>query len=291
MATAQVQSNGYHGKSLSELQALFDANKRPGRPSPEQRALKEYIEALQNGSVQPEPATKRRRGKKSPVVEDTDDTEVDNDEEDTKKKGKKAKVTAPKSTTVEIITIPPIKVGVIPCVVHGTEPLIMHAWDVKSKRQIEEKQQKKAGRGQREARDPQAEYNAARYVDSKGRDCIPARHFKNSMIESATFLDDVTKKEIKGAIYVKGDLLPILDMKGKPMKPQMRDDMVRIGGMSKVADIRYRPMYPNWQVKLEIEFEQSVFSPEQVINLLNRAGFHVGVGEWRPTFGRFAVAR
>jgi hypothetical protein len=267
MRTQTNGTNGHIQKSLPELVSMFKKNKKPGRPSKEQMELKKQIEALQEGIE---------------VVDPGLDTPHPN------KKGRGGKPRATKAAPEEKqISIPTIEIGVITVTVIGTENLIMHAWDVKSKRQIAEKQQKKAGKP-REARDPVAEYNAARYIDSKGRDCVPARSFKNAIVEAATFLPDVTKKLIKGAIYVKGDLLPI---KHNAKKPPMREDMVRIGGMSKVADIRYRPEYVDWSVELTVEFDTSVFSAEQVVSLVNRAGFNVGVAEWRPTFGRFRVSR
>ncbi len=268
--------NGFHGKSYNELLAIYNENRRPGRPTPEQRQLKALLEQMEATVV---PA--------KPEIE-----VVDLGIGPGPKSAKRGKVKVAKEAITEVINVPSIAIGVVPATVLGNSDLIMHAWDVKSKRQIEDKQQKKASRGQREARDPEAEYLAARYVDSKGLECIPARHFKNAMVGAATFLPDVTQKLIKGAVYVQGDLLPILSARtGKPLKSQRRDDMVRIGGMSKTADVRYRPAYVDWKVDLKIEFDSSVFSVEQVINLLNRAGFNVGVGEWRPTYGRFHVAR
>lgn len=77
-------------------------------------------------------------------------------------------------------------------------------------------------------------------------------------------------------------------------KPKMRTDTVRIGSFgSKVADLRYRPMYVGWSVTLTIEFNVHAISAEWIAYLLNVAGFAVGVGEWRPeksgTFGMFEV--
>lgn len=74
----------------------------------------------------------------------------------------------------------------------------------------------------------------------------------------------------------------------------MREDMVQIGGMSKVADIRYRGEFPTWRAKLNIRYNASAISPEQILTMLNLGGFANGVGEWRPSrdgsFGTFHVA-
>jgi len=72
----------------------------------------------------------------------------------------------------------------------------------------------------------------------------------------------------------------------------MREDMVKVGmGM---ADIRYRGQYWPWHTTVRVRFNANVMSAEQILNLLNTAGFGVGIGEWRPErdgqFGLFHVA-
>jgi len=59
------------------------------------------------------------------------------------------------------------------------------------------------------------------------------------------------------------------------------------------ADIRYRPEFDPWSVDLEIKYNAAVLSAEQIVNLVNLAGFSVGVGDWRPeksgTHGTFHI--
>jgi hypothetical protein len=160
----------------------------------------------------------------------------------------------------------------------GTSPLITHNWDTKTIRMIEDKQAKKATKG-REAKDPKAEYQAARYLDSAGKDCVPARAFKNAMVSAATSLDDrkMSKTKIRQVVFIEGDLLPIESKSGA----KMRTDMVRIGTTG-TADVRYRPEYADWKVLLTIRYNAAAISAEQVVNLLELAGFAVGICEWRP---------
>ncbi len=174
--------------------------------------------------------------------------------------------------------------------VRGTTPLIVHAWSEKAVRQMEDAQQKKAKKA-REAKDPEEEFRNCLYLDSQKRYCFPARAFKKAMVSAATSIEDkrFPKTKIRQAIFVKGDLLLIESEE----EPERRTDPVRLprGG----ADIRYRPEFQNWSILLNIEYNASVVTLEQVINLLNLAGFAVGVGEWRPekdgNNGRFEVDR
>jgi hypothetical protein len=61
------------------------------------------------------------------------------------------------------------------------------------------------------------------------------------------------------------------------------------------ADLRYRPQFDQWSVDINIEYDADLLQQGDIVNLIDRAGFGVGVGEWRPEkggeFGRFAVKR
>ena len=95
------------------------------------------------------------------------------------------------------------------------------------------------------------------------------------------------KTTARGAFHILGEFA-IIECDGVP---EMREDMVQIGGMSKVADIRYRTEFKRWRTKLTIRYNKKAISREQIINLLNYGGFANGVGEWRPSrdgsFGTF----
>lgn len=180
--------------------------------------------------------------------------------------------------------------GSIEVTIHGTSPLIVHAWGIKAQKMIEDKQQKK-GKQPREAKNPQEEMESCFYRDADGDYCVPAAAIKNAIVSAATSLDDkinFSQKKIKQALFVVGDLLKL-----KASKPIMRTDMVRVGGMSKSADVRYRPMFEKWSCTFPIEYNASVYSEAQIIQLIEIAGFAVGICEWRPerggNFGRFSL--
>jgi hypothetical protein len=174
--------------------------------------------------------------------------------------------------------------------VTGLSPLLVHQWSEKAQRQILERQQKRASAA-REARDPKAEFEASKYLDAEGRDCFPARNFKAAIVAAASFADGCTKVHLRGALFVVGDLLPL-----GFARCTMRQDCVRLAGPGGTADLRFRAQYDDWSVDLPVQFNGRVISAEQIVHLLNVAGFHVGVGEWRPAgkqstgdFGRFQV--
>jgi len=52
---------------------------------------------------------------------------------------------------------------------------------------------------------------------------------------------------------------------------------------------RYRPLFASWSTTCEIMFDEETINREEVIKCLTDAGMYVGVGDYRPKFGRFNV--
>ena len=54
--------------------------------------------------------------------------------------------------------------------------------------------------------------------------------------------------------------------------------------------IRIRPMIPTgWSAQFTVEFDESIVNSASVLTALQEAGSLVGLGDWRPKFGRFTV--
>jgi hypothetical protein len=168
----------------------------------------------------------------------------------------------------------------------GDSPLIVHAWSAKAKKEMLDKQMKKA-KGPKQAKNPEKDYEDAFYRLPDGGPGFPTIAFKASAVSAAgRFADGMKMTEVRGSFHIEGELVEIIG------KPNMREDMVRVGmGM---ADIRYRPEFKAWRVKLPIRYNEDAISLEQIVNLFNMAGFGVGIGEWRPEkdglYGMFHVA-
>jgi len=196
------------------------------------------------------------------------------------------------------ITIPPINKKRIQITLVADSSLVTHKWSDKAKREMLDKQMKKAKQA-KEAKDPWKDFCESMYwltkkpADPKPEDIkkakfgFPAVAFKSAAVTACTQTANITKVMARQAFHVVGDLVEI---QGPP--PEMREDMVRIG--NGVADVRYRGEFLKWKVTLVVEYNANVISAEQVINLFNLAGFGVGIGEGRPEKdqdrGRFHVA-
>lgn len=187
------------------------------------------------------------------------------------------------------ISVPAIEIGRVDLIIRGTSELVMHAWSEKAKSEIRDKQQG-AARNKKEPKNPEAEYEAAFHRLPDGRPAFPAVGFKAAAVSAARQVEGLTMTFLRGVFHVDVELIPIEG------DPYMREDMVRVGGKGPgtgVADIRYRPGFPEWSAVLPVSFNRKAITVEQLVHLFNVAGFAVGVGEWRPekngSWGRFVV--
>ena len=166
-------------------------------------------------------------------------------------------------------------------------PLISHRWSEKSKKEIRDKQQKKA-KTARDIRDPNAEFEDSLYHIEGGGYGFPAVAFKAAAVNACSHVDGITKVHARGAFHIMCELVTI-----EGDKPVQREDMVRVG--MGVADLRYRGEFKKWHCKIPVRYNANVLSLEQITNIFDTAGFSTGVGEWRPQkngdYGMFHVAR
>lgn len=190
-----------------------------------------------------------------------------------------------RATESLVIDVPRIDVRQMEITLVGDSPLISHKWSDKAKKEMLDKQMKKA-KTAKEAKDPEQDFRASLYVHPDGGYGFPAVAFKAAAVSACRFTD-VKMTEARGAFHVNGELAQI-----EGGEPVMREDMVRIA--MGTADIRYRGEFREWRTTLTISYNASALSPAQIVNLMNLAGFGVGVGEWRPEkdgpYGRFHVA-
>ena len=100
------------------------------------------------------------------------------------------------------ITLPPIAVHAVRFDLIGDSPLIVHAWSEKAKRQMLDKQMKKAASA-KAAKDPEADYQACFYRLPDGRYGFPTIGLKAAMISACRFAD-LKMTVARGAFHIDG---------------------------------------------------------------------------------------
>lgn len=112
------------------------------------------------------------------------------------------------------IELPPIDIQTISFVLIGDSPLIVHAWSEKAKRLMLDKQMKKATKV-KEAKDPEADYEACFYRTEGGGYGFPAIGVKASMISACRFAD-MKMTAARGAFHIDAEMLSVIGYRRAP---------------------------------------------------------------------------
>jgi hypothetical protein len=127
---------------------------------------------------------------------------------------------------------------------------------------------------------------------ANGRPCIPAEAVDATFVEAAR-----TRKKGKAAVAGFRCSAPaILQYEGPSTIEELWADeryrlrsSVTVNGKSRT--IRTRPRFPEWRAMIEAECVTGLLEPDEVVALFEVAGFRIGLGDWRPKYGRFLVRR
>lgn len=178
--------------------------------------------------------------------------------------------------------------------IHGTAPLIVHAWSEKARRMMLDSQMGK--KAPKIKKNPEADFNESRYLFADGSgDGFPIMAFKAATVKGGgrVFGKAVKMTELRQNFTFLADGFGIdgaqlARLIGPP--PVMREDMVRVG--MGTADIRYRAEYRDWSAVLRIQFVPNLIDLGSVVALVDAGGTN-GIGEWRPekngSFGTYEV--
>ena len=226
----------------------------------------------------------------------------------------------------EIISIKPIKRVTTEITLIGDSPLIVHAWSEKAKKEMLAAQMKIAkAKKAKEPKNPVRDFfDSAYWICGKpefdeswderqaldainnalqnhgGKVGFPVTGIKQCAFMSVYRAGMVANTTgMKAAFKLLGtensEFATIEGVHSIAPTVDMREDMVKIGGIAKTADIRYRVQYSDWKMRLIIEHANTgTFSLGDIINAINYGGFASGIGEWRSerngTFGAYHVA-
>lgn len=197
--------------------------------------------------------------------------------------------TAAVETSAKSIGIPKMKIGHISLWLIGITPLVLNPFDGKTRAQMLGKHMGAAKQG-REVKDPVADVNrkARERMTDDGRYGVPAVMFKAAAVSACRSVQ-AKMTEARQAFFVRGNILPIYGSQPVAWESMVRND-------NGAPDIRFRPVFEEWAINVEIDHDAGLISEAQILNLFERAGYGVGVGDWRPEksasgqCGRFRLA-
>lgn len=224
-----------------------------------------------------------------------------------------------KNEGTQVITIKSPQIIKANITIVGDTPLIVHAWGEKAKKMmLAAQQKKKPDKKAMDIRDPFSEFMEALYwITPKPEENTPEA-FEEAIANGAKFGFPISaiKQAALSACFRAGKIQNQTGMKstfylnaldGKDIgtgselavidtdePPAFREDMVKIGGQQKTADLRYRPCFNNWKMHLAVSLiDVGTFDMESIINGIDLGGRMIGIGEWRMerdgSFGMYHV--
>lgn len=134
--------------------------------------------------------------------------------------------------------------------------------------------------------------NTESYVwrDDAGQLCLPSEYVRGAIITAAKYKQDPRAPRANAAPLFKAALVPLVELASLGVRDWDYLDRRRVT-VSKAAVTRERPaMRAGWEAAFEFECGLAEYvTPDLLQEVLTTAGRLVGVGDFRPTFGRFAV--
>ena len=173
------------------------------------------------------------------------------------------------------IIVPSLNLGVLKVKIKGKTPLLMDKFPESVREQILDKQ---VGitKGKKQMRDMDWEFENAFHKISDKEIGFPAQGFKSAMIESTSFVGsrDFSKKLLKG--------IQILNSEGNDLILIKYKKLSKLKHYPKAGNTKISPMLEDWECELVIQYDQNNLSPQDLVSLLNYAGFYYGIGIWSP---------
>jgi hypothetical protein len=185
------------------------------------------------------------------------------------------------------VVITPPRFQTVRLILRGTSPYVGCRFSKKAQEAMIERMEQgstaKTARGNRQPRDFKADFREAVHVSEDGWYGIPASAFRNAAIDVCRVAGYAMTKA-KMSVFIRPDGLDRVE--GSPLvrliggEPEQWQTPVRNKGG--VADIRVRPRWREWSVVIVVDFDSDQFKMSDIVNLFNRVGRQVGIGEGRP---------
>lgn len=176
----------------------------------------------------------------------------------------------------------------------GRSPLIQHNAQLSNPANEFAKKIKKisAKRNKTEAdhdRMAELEFKGGLYVDENNRVILPASGLEAVIRDGAKKSKE--GKVVQSGVFVEEDAFLVYD--GPQDGNDLWEDKKFVSQMSvrvgQARIIRTRPIFKKWSCDVEVVFNDSVVTEDQLVGWLQTAGEQCGAFDYRPKHGRFTV--
>ena len=175
----------------------------------------------------------------------------------------------------------------------GTAPLLMHNSQLSDPLNKWKKAIEVASKGKTEAdllETSRLEFCGGMYYDTDLGPVLPAMMIEASIRDGAKNLRQ--GKNVTRGLRITDQVTPLVYNGPRDIESMWNDGdsefvhrvPVKINGRS---IMRTRPIFREWVAEVNGIFDETIFDPDKVDDIIGLAGTLAGIGDWRPRFGTF----
>lgn len=135
------------------------------------------------------------------------------------------------------------------------------------------------------------EFEGGLYMDPDVGPYIPGVNLHRCLVEGAK-LNKLGRAVERGVIVLGSDVLPLAYLGPRDVDGLYADKTYvsrKSVGVTTSRVMRTRPEFHQWALEADLLVDQGVLDLEQISTIAFKAGQMVGLGDYRPRFGRFDV--
>jgi len=176
----------------------------------------------------------------------------------------------------------------------GRSPLLMHSGQMintrneyaRAMKAVTSKRMKTDADHEEMAR---IEWTAGLYLRG-GKIAIPSEVVEAALVGAAK--KSKSGKQAQAGLFVENDAPLIFPGADQSVEALWKNGAYTFSVPVRVSSarvIRTRPRFDEWAADLSVVYDDGLFNRQAVIDILHICGDQIGIGDWRPKFGRFTV--
>lgn len=177
----------------------------------------------------------------------------------------------------------------------GTQPLLMHNAQLSDPLNFYTKHLAEITAKRKKTDDDHAEmarreWAGGLYFDPEMGPYLPGANIERMLLDAARMTRD--GKTIERGLFIQEDKWRLEYKGSRDIETLMNDENFRFRASIKVGQqrvMRTRPKFSEWAVSAVGIFDEEQISPDRLPVFAERGGRLVGLGDWRPRYGRFTT--
>lgn len=178
-------------------------------------------------------------------------------------------------------------------VITGTAPLLMHSSRLSNPLDPAAKAMKKVTAKRTKTDDDyeevaRLEFAGGLYFDGDAGPYMPADNVHRSLLDAGKKTRRGPK--VKEGVFIRTDVNPLVYKGPRTIDGLWQDEQFRHFASAKVQTqrvMRCRPIFRQWSTVVSGIIDEQLIDFEELVQIATTAGNQVGLGDWRPRFGRF----